>query len=95
MKGLLCSLTSSLRDRIIQGGSSLKKLIAGNDLPAIDNFNSQADCSILFGDNGINIEAAEAAGICTNLDAEEAEISQDVSIYHARILSLSEADFSN
>jgi histidinol phosphatase-like enzyme len=62
-------------------------------LQAIDDFNIQADCSILIGDKATDIQAAVAAGIGTNLYLGEVDISQDVCIDHyTRISSLAEAE---
>ena len=63
-------------------------------LQAIDDFNIQADCSILIGDKATDIQAAVAAGVGTKLYLGEADISQDVCKDHyTRIYSLAEAKF--
>ena len=62
-------------------------------LQAIDDFNIQADYSILIGDKATDIQAAVAAGIGTNLYLGEVDISQDVCIDdYTRISSLAEAE---
>ena len=61
-------------------------------LQAIDDFNIEADCSILIGDKATDIQAAVAAGVGTNIYLGEVDISQDVRIDHYTIIfSLAEA----
>ena len=61
-------------------------------LQAINDFNIDANGSILIGDKATDIQAAVAAGVGTKIYIGEADISQDVCKDHyTKISSLSEA----
>lgn len=61
-------------------------------LRAINEFNIDANCSILIGDKATDIQAGMAAGVGTNIYLGKTDISKQVSSeYYTKISSLAEA----